>query len=102
MYVEDCLQLVGDSYPNWDHDYVRGMKERWLPDDYQRIRDLSPGQVQRVATLLAIGHKPNLLVLDEPVASMDPGARREFLVSSRALLSTVNRLCCSPAISPAT
>lgn len=78
MYVEQCLDFVGDCYPTWDKAYVAQMKEKWLPDPQQRIRELSPGQVQRLATLLAIGHKPDLLVLDEPVASMDPGARRDF------------------------
>jgi len=78
MFVEDCLDLVGDCYPTWDKAYVAQMKEKWLPEAWQRIRVLSPGQLQRLGTLLAIGHKPDLLVLDEPVASMDPGARREF------------------------
>jgi len=40
---------------------------------------MSLGQQQKLSLVLALGHRPDLLVLDEPVASLDPSARREFL-----------------------
>jgi ABC-2 type transport system ATP-binding protein len=40
---------------------------------------LSEGQAQKVSILLSLGHEPELLILDEPVASLDPLARRQFL-----------------------
>lgn len=45
----------------------------------QRVKGLSGGQKQRLAILLALRHLPDFLVLDEPVASLDPQARRDFM-----------------------
>jgi ABC-2 type transport system ATP-binding protein len=44
-----------------------------------RIKSLSVGERQKLSILLAFGHRPDLLILDEPVASLDPLARRQFL-----------------------
>ena len=44
-----------------------------------RIKTMSVGERQKLSILLAFGHCPDLLVLDEPVASLDPLARRQFL-----------------------
>ena len=44
-----------------------------------RIKTMSVGERQKLSILLAFGHSPDLLVLDEPVASLDPLARRQFL-----------------------
>jgi ABC-2 type transport system ATP-binding protein len=51
-----------------------------------RVGALSTGQLQTVGIVLALGHRPEFLVLDEPVASLDPSARRQFL---RTLLETL-------------
>jgi ABC-2 type transport system ATP-binding protein len=52
-------------------------------DPKSRVKSLSGGQKQRLAIVLAMRHAPDLLILDEPVASLDPQARRDFM----ALLS---------------
>jgi ABC-2 type transport system ATP-binding protein len=54
---------------------------KWSLDDRDRVGALSVGQRQKLAVILAMGHHPELLVLDEPVASLDPVARRQFLQS---------------------
>ena len=78
MTVSQCLKVVAGFYDYWDADLVKRMCEQWRLSD-RRIGKLSPGQRQCVAILLAVGHRPDLLVLDEPMASLDPSVRRDFL-----------------------
>lgn len=78
MCVDACLDMIGNHYDYWDQALIDGLKGEWRLRD-QRIDKLSPGDQQKVAILLAVGHKPELLLLDEPAASLDPGARRNFL-----------------------
>ena len=83
LKVKDAIALVGSFYENWDSQLVERFRSEWKVDNNKKIYRLSQGQQQKVGILLAIGHRPDLLVLDEPVASLDPAARQEFL---RALL----------------
>lgn len=79
MKVDECLRFVARHYGNaWDCEMVASLKDGWRLRD-RKIGLLSPGDQQKVAILLGIGHRPDLLVLDEPVASLDPTARRRFL-----------------------
>ena len=73
------LQLVASFYPHWNNSLVERLCREWqIPLD-KKILKLSVGQRQKLAIVSAIGHEPDLLVLDEPVASLDPMARRQFL-----------------------
>ena len=78
MKVDPCLAMIGSHYDDWDHGLIDDLKRDWRLEN-RRIAKLSPGDQQKVAILLAVGHKPDLLMLDEPAASLDPAARRDFL-----------------------
>ncbi len=78
MNVDTCLAMIGGHYDSWDHTLVDALKRDWRLEN-RRIDKLSPGDQQKVAIMLAVGHKPDLLLLDEPAASLDPSARRDFL-----------------------
>jgi ABC-2 type transport system ATP-binding protein len=86
LSVADHLRLGGHLNPTWD----RGMAERRIDqlglDPNQKAGKLSGGQRAQLALTLAIAKRPELLILDEPVASLDPLARREFL---QILMETV-------------
>jgi ABC-2 type transport system ATP-binding protein len=79
MKVEQLLRYVAAYYPTWNH----SLEERYCAEFEvpltQRVGKLSPGQRQMVAVLLAVAFEPELLILDEPAAAMDPLARRQFL-----------------------
>ncbi len=79
MKVRQLLDYWGTYYASWDRAWVSELAQRFeLPMD-QRIAPLSPGQLQRLAFVVALGHRPELLILDEPVASLDPVGRRDTL-----------------------
>ena len=79
LTTADQLRVIRSFYKRWDDGLVTRLVERWGIDLGQRIRGMSVGQRQKLSILLALGHGPDLLILDEPVASLDPVARRHFL-----------------------
>lgn len=79
LSVAEHLLFGARLNPGWDAGFARRRID-WLGlDPAQRAGKLSGGQRAQLALTLAIGKRPELLILDEPVASLDPLARREFL-----------------------
>lgn len=79
MKVGQHLDYIGAFYPDWDAARVAHWCAAWDLDTKKKVASLSLGQKQKLSLLLALGHAPQLLVLDEPVASFDPLMRREFM-----------------------
>lgn len=107
LSVADHLRLGAHMNPGWDDAAAKDRARSLGLDLRQRAGKLSGGQRSQLALTLAMGKRPELLVLDEPVASLDPLARRAFLadvmelmadhrptiVLSSHLLSDVERVC---------
>jgi hypothetical protein len=79
LSVTDHLHLGAWLNPHWDSDLAERRIELLGLDPRQRAGKLSGGQRAQLALTLAIAKRPEILILDEPVASLDPLARREFL-----------------------
>jgi ABC-2 type transport system ATP-binding protein len=107
LSIADHLRLGARLNPGWDDKVAQTRIQRLGLDPKQRAGKLSGGQRAQLALTLGIAKRPDLLILDEPVASLDPLARREFLqdlmeavaeqelsvVLSSHLVSDVERSC---------
>jgi ABC-2 type transport system ATP-binding protein len=107
LSVADHLRLGRALNPSWDDALARDRVARLGLDPEQRVGSLSGGQRAQLALTVGIAKRPQLLILDEPVASLDPLARREFLshlmeavaehglsvILSSHLVSDLERVC---------
>ena len=73
------LSLFAQFQAKWNNTLCDRLCQSWEIPLNTRISKLSLGQRQKLSIILALCHQPDLLILDEPVASLDPIARRQFL-----------------------
>jgi ABC-2 type transport system ATP-binding protein len=77
--VGELIKYLGRFYPRGPGE-IPAWLLNWAELDMKaRVKSLSGGQKQRLSILLAMRHEPDLLVLDEPVASLDLQARLDFM-----------------------
>jgi ABC-2 type transport system ATP-binding protein len=107
LTVDEHLRLGAHLNPRWDDALARDRIAGLGVDPARKASRLSGGQRAQLALTLGIAKRPDLLVLDEPVASLDPLARREFLqdlmeavaehelsvILSSHLVSDLERVC---------
>ena len=107
LSVADHLRFGAKMNPTWDAQLAATRIATLGLDPRQKAGKLSGGQRAQLALTLAIAKRPELLVLDEPVASLDPLARRQFLgtlmeyvaehgasvILSSHLVSDLERVC---------
>jgi ABC-2 type transport system ATP-binding protein len=89
LTIGETFRLGRHLNPHWNDSVALARVERLGLKLSQKVGRLSGGQQAQVALTLALAKEPELLVLDEPVASLDPVARREFL--NAVLEATVER-----------
>ena len=79
MKVKTMLDYTGAFYTAWNTDKVNMLLKEWELDPRAKISALSEGERQKLSIIQAMGHEPDLYIFDEPVASLDPAARRKFI-----------------------
>jgi len=78
MRVEEIVRFVAPFYPTWDHDLAfKYLRDFELPLR-TRVKHLSKGQNVRLGLVLALAHRPELVILDDPALGLDPIMRKQF------------------------
>ncbi|MEV4532332.1 ABC transporter ATP-binding protein [Asanoa sp. NPDC049518] len=107
LSVKDHLRFGAHTNPRWDQALADARIAELGLDPSQKAGRLSGGQRAQLALTMAVAKRPELLILDEPVASLDPIARREFMrglmahtaehrssvILSSHLVSDLERVC---------
>jgi len=79
MRVDELIRYTSAFYPKWENDYAEELRRTFALEAAAKIKDLSKGQKARAGLLIALAHRPELLVLDEPSSGLDPLVRRDIL-----------------------
>lgn len=79
MRIHELIRYTQSFYPQWDSAYAEELRVMFDLDPVARVRNLSRGQRARAGLLVALAHRPELLILDEPSSGLDPVVRRDIL-----------------------
>ncbi len=77
--VGELLRYSRAFYSRWDSAYAEKLREQFQLPPGSRVRTLSKGELAKAGLLVALAHRPELLVLDEPSSGLDPVVRKEML-----------------------
>jgi ABC-2 type transport system ATP-binding protein len=78
MTVEQIVQFIAPFYDAWDDALADQYLNQFELPRQTKIRHLSKGQNVRLGLVLALAHRPEVVILDDPVLGLDPIMRREF------------------------
>ncbi len=78
MRCEELLRFIAPFYPTWDHQLALEYSRDFEVPLQTKIKHLSKGQNVRLGLVLALAHRPELVILDDPALGLDPIMRKQF------------------------
>ena len=79
MTLRDLSRYVGNFYERWNKSFAEDLAIRWGISSLQPMGNLSGGEQRKAAIILALASEPEVLILDEPAAGLDPLSRRDLI-----------------------
>jgi len=79
MRIDELMRYTQAYHPTWDAAYARELLETFALDPAKKIKDLSKGMRAQAGLIVAVAHRPALLILDEPSSGLDAVVRRDIL-----------------------
>ncbi len=78
MTTDQVIRFIAPFYPTWDHTLAANYAKQFELPLRTKVRHLSKGQNVRLGLLLALAHRPEVVILDDPALGLDPIMRRDF------------------------
>ncbi|MCP4608550.1 MAG: ABC transporter ATP-binding protein [Planctomycetes bacterium] len=79
MTISRIIKWVAGFYTDWDYKFADELADMLGLPKNTKVKALSKGQNSSLALLLALGHRPDIVILDDPTLGLDPIARKDFL-----------------------
>jgi len=79
MRIDELMRYTQAFHPTWDGLYARELLETFGLDPSKKVKELSKGMRAQAGLLVAVAHRPELLILDEPSSGLDAIVRRDIL-----------------------
>jgi len=81
MRVNELMRYTQAFYPNWDPAFAERLRVEFELPENGKVKTLSRGEKAKAGLLIALAHRPDLLLLDEPSSGLDPIARQDILAA---------------------
>jgi len=85
LTIEQFLNFIGSFYDTWDNTYVQTLLKQFRLTWWYKVNELSLQERRKLALIAAMGHRPSLLILDQPTAGLDEETRTQVLKFLRKL-----------------
>lgn len=77
--LKDIKNSISSFYKNWDEELYNNLIKKFELDESKVYKDCSKGQRRKFDIIMAISHRPEILIMDEPTSNLDPVVRDEFM-----------------------